>query len=101
MKVRIPCATCGGSGFSGWGCGYDAVCDDCAGCPVREEELEELLEILRDLKKIDDPKYDIKAQSAWIYEVACAALRELETIEIRAKHAQLAKQAKEKDGSDV
>lgn len=24
------CPTCGGSGFSGYGTGYDAVCDNCA-----------------------------------------------------------------------
>lgn len=25
------CPTCGGNGFSGYGTGYDAVCDTCAG----------------------------------------------------------------------
>lgn len=34
-KMRTPitktCPKCGGSGFSGYGTGYDAVCDDCAG----------------------------------------------------------------------
>jgi len=29
--AMIPCATCGGSGFSKPGSGYDAVCDDCSG----------------------------------------------------------------------
>lgn len=27
----VPCAKCGGGGFSGYGTGYDAVCDDCGG----------------------------------------------------------------------
>lgn len=29
--ITIPCERCGGSGFSGYGTGYDAVCDECAG----------------------------------------------------------------------
>ncbi|ULF49382.1 anti-TRAP protein [Bacillus phage MrBubbles] len=34
MSTKIKteeCATCGGSGFSGYGTGYDAVCDNCGG----------------------------------------------------------------------
>lgn len=30
-NALIPCTTCGGSGFSRPGSGYDAVCDDCTG----------------------------------------------------------------------
>ncbi len=30
-EAQIPCNTCGGSGFSKPGSGYDAVCDDCTG----------------------------------------------------------------------
>ena len=29
--ITEPFSTCGGSGFSGYGSGYDAVCDECAG----------------------------------------------------------------------
>jgi hypothetical protein len=29
--ARMPCRKCGGSGFSGYGTGYDAVCDWCGG----------------------------------------------------------------------
>lgn len=29
--TEIPCGRCGGSGFSGYGTGYDAVCDECGG----------------------------------------------------------------------
>ncbi|WP_176374175.1 hypothetical protein [Bacillus mobilis] len=31
METRIECEVCGGSGFSGYGTGYDAVCDNCGG----------------------------------------------------------------------
>jgi len=33
MKIPItePCERCGGSGFSGYGTGYNAVCDECGG----------------------------------------------------------------------
>lgn len=29
--LRAPCRVCGGSGFSGMGTGYDAVCSECGG----------------------------------------------------------------------
>jgi len=29
--LRIPCRVCGGSGFAGYGTGYDAVCGECGG----------------------------------------------------------------------
>lgn len=29
--LRIQCRVCGGSGFSGYGTGYDAVCGECGG----------------------------------------------------------------------
>lgn len=41
MKTE-ECEKCGGSGFDGWGTGYNNVCDDCGGMgevPTYEEEL--------------------------------------------------------------
>jgi len=29
--ITEECTVCGGSGFSGYGTGYDAVCDNCGG----------------------------------------------------------------------
>lgn len=32
LKYRlVDCAKCGGGGFSGYGTGYDDVCDECGG----------------------------------------------------------------------
>lgn len=31
IPITIPCERCGGFGFSGYGTGYDAVCDECGG----------------------------------------------------------------------
>jgi hypothetical protein len=32
QRLFVECATCGGSGFSGRGTGYDDVCSECGGC---------------------------------------------------------------------
>lgn len=29
--ITEPCPKCGGTGFSGYGTGYNAVCDECGG----------------------------------------------------------------------
>jgi len=31
MKQTVECEVCVGSGFSGYGTGYDAICDNCGG----------------------------------------------------------------------
>lgn len=30
-KETVICQDCGGTGFNGWGTGYDSVCDTCGG----------------------------------------------------------------------
>ena len=36
-----PCVKCGGGGFSGYGTGYDDVCDECGGRGCHPVELKE------------------------------------------------------------
>lgn len=38
VRVREFCQECGGGGFTGYGQGYDDVCDHCAGNPEWNEE---------------------------------------------------------------
>lgn len=44
--LRVPCRVCGGSGFSGMGTGYDAVCGECGGTQF-EDSPEHLSQRLR------------------------------------------------------
>lgn len=37
VRVQVGCPTCRGSGFTGYGRGYDDVCPDCAGNPTWTE----------------------------------------------------------------
>lgn len=74
LEVTVPCATCGGSGFSPDAKGncYEDVCDGCGGSPQRTFGLSELEKHLRGFSSpltTDDAKE--------LREIACAAVRAL------------------------
>lgn len=80
-EMPMPCVKCGGGGFSGYGSGYDAVCDHCGGgisevdCGPSELVVEEFKATWKS-QRTHEP---ITSERIWMWQLAanCRAMQTL------------------------